>query len=67
MLSPLLFSIFAAAMEVVLQRFSEDDTILEDLVFPDEGRGGGGGRDTAGPGAEGGTENAVCRRCWDRV
>ena len=30
-LSPLLFNIFfAAVMEVVLQRFSEDDTILED-------------------------------------
>ena len=28
-------------MEVVLKRFSEDDTILEDLVFLDEGRGGG--------------------------
>ena len=28
-------------MEMVLQRFSEDDTILEDLVFLDEGRGGG--------------------------
>ena len=33
-LSPLLFNIFfAAVMEVILQRFSEDDTILEDLVF----------------------------------
>ena len=32
---------FAAAMEVVLQRFSEDDTILENLVFLDEGSGGG--------------------------
>ena len=41
-LSPLLFSIFfAAVMEVVLQRFSEDDTILENLVFLDEGSGGG--------------------------
>ena len=41
-LSPLLFHIFfAAVMEVVLQRFSEDDTILEDLVFLDEGRGDG--------------------------
>ena len=41
-LSPLLFNIFfAAVMEVVLQRFSEDDTILEDLVFLDEGRGVG--------------------------
>ena len=27
--------------EVVLQRFSEDDILLEDLVFLDEGRGGG--------------------------
>ena len=43
MLSPLLlFKIFfAAVMEVVLQRFSEDDTIFENLVFLDEGSGGG--------------------------
>ena len=41
-LSPLLFNIFfAAVIEVVLQRFSEDDTILENLVFLDEGSGGG--------------------------
>ena len=41
-LSPLLFNVFfAALMEVVLQRFSEDDTILEDMVFIYEGRGGG--------------------------
>ena len=41
-LSPLLFNIFfAAVMEVVLQRFSEDDTILENLVFLDEGSGSG--------------------------
>ena len=40
-LSPLLFNIFfAAVMEVVLQRFSEDHTILEDLVFLDERREG---------------------------
>ena len=32
-------------MEVVLQRFSEEDTILEDLVFFD-GRGGGGPDET---------------------
>ena len=31
---------FAAGIEVVLQRFSEDDTILENLVFLDEGSGG---------------------------
>ena len=37
-LSPLLFNIFfAAGMEVVLQRFSEDGTILENLIFLDEG------------------------------
>ena len=37
-LSPLLFNIFfAAVIEVVLQRFSEDDIILENLVFLDEG------------------------------
>ena len=42
MLSPLLFNIFfAAVIEVVRQRFSEDDTILENLVFLDEGSGGG--------------------------
>ena len=40
-LSLLLFNIFAAVMEVVLQRFSEDDTILEDLIFLDQGRSGG--------------------------
>ena len=41
MLSPLLFNIFFTAVtEVVLQRFSEDDTILENLVFLDEGNGG---------------------------
>ena len=39
-LSPMLFNIFAAVMDVVLQRFSEDGIILEDLVFLDEGRGG---------------------------
>ena len=42
MLSPSFFNIFfAAVMEVVLQRFSEDDTILENLVFLDGGSGGG--------------------------
>ena len=42
MLSALLFNVFfAAVMEVVLQRSSEDDTILENLVFLDEGSGGG--------------------------
>ena len=41
-LSPLLFNIvFAAVIEVVLHRFSEDDTILENLVFIDEESGGG--------------------------
>ena len=41
-LSPLLFNIFfAAVIEVVLQRFNEDDTILENLVFLEEGNGGG--------------------------
>ena len=40
-LSPLLFNIFfAAVIEVVLQRFSEDDDIFENLVFLDEGSGG---------------------------
>ena len=41
-LSSLLFNIFfAAVIEVVLQRFSDDDAILENLVFLDEGNGGG--------------------------
>ena len=41
-LSPLLFNIFFAALiEVVLQRFSEDNTILENLVLLDEGSGRG--------------------------
>ena len=41
-LSPLLFDIFfAAATEVVLVRFSEDDTILKDLVYLEEGAGVG--------------------------
>ena len=36
-LSPLLFNIFfAAALEVVLVRFSEDDVILKDMVYLDE-------------------------------
>ena len=40
MLSPILFNIFfAAAIEVVLVRFSEDDTILNDLVYLEEEAG----------------------------
>ena len=43
-LSPLLFNIFlAAATEVVLVRFSEDDTILKDLVYLEEEAGMGAG------------------------
>ena len=39
-LSPLLFNIFfAAAIEVVLVRFREDDTTLKDLVYLDEEAG----------------------------
>ena len=39
-LSPLLFNIFfSAAIEVVLVRFSEDDTILKDLVYLEEEAG----------------------------
>ena len=42
MLSPLLFNVFfAAAIEVVLVRFSEDDTILKDLVYLEEEAGVG--------------------------
>ena len=41
-LSPLLFNIFfAAATEVVIVRFSEDDTILKDLVYLEEETGVG--------------------------
>ena len=66
-LSPLLFNIFfAAVMEVVLQRFSEDDTISRTSCSSTK-EGGRTGRDTAGPGAEGDKGNAVCRRCWDHV
>ena len=43
-LSPLLFNIFfAAAIEVVLVHFSEDDTILKDLVYLEEEAGVGAG------------------------
>ena len=43
-LSPLLFNIFfAAAIEVVLVRFSEDHTILKDLVYLEEKAGVGAG------------------------
>ena len=43
-LSPLLFNIFfAAATDVVLVRFSEDDTILKDLVYLEEEAGVGAG------------------------
>ena len=44
MLSPLLFNIFfAAATEVVLVRFSENDTIVKDLVYLEEEAGEGAG------------------------
>ena len=43
-LSPLLFNIFfAAATEVILVRFSEDDKILKDLVYLEEEAGVGAG------------------------
>ena len=43
-LSPLLFNIFfAAAIEVVLVRFSEDDTNLNDPVYLEEEAGVGAG------------------------
>ena len=43
-LSPLLFNIFfAAAIEDVVVRFSEDDTILKDLVYLEEEAGVGAG------------------------
>ena len=42
MLSPLLFNIFfAAATEVVLVRFSEDNTILKNLGYLEEEAGVG--------------------------
>ena len=60
-LSQLLFNIFfAAVMEVVLQRFSEDYTILD---ISRRRKWGRTGRDTAGSGAKYGMGNAVCRRC----
>ena len=44
MLSLLLFNIFfAAAIEVVLVRFSEDDTILKNMVYLEEEAGVGAG------------------------
>ena len=36
MLSPLLFNIFAAVLNVILQRFSEESAILAELVHPKE-------------------------------
>ena len=43
-LSPLLFNIFfTAVIEVVLVRFSEDDTILKDLVYLEKEAGVGAG------------------------
>ena len=43
-MSPLLFNIFfAAAIEVVLVRFTEDDTIRKDLVYLEEEAGVGAG------------------------
>ena len=39
----LLYCIVWSSIKFVLQRFSEDDTILEKLVFLDEGSGGGPG------------------------
>ena len=61
-LSPLLFNIFfAAVIKVVLQRFSEDDTILENLVFLNEGSGSGPDETRLDR-----VQRAV-RLCWDRV
>ena len=41
-LSPLLFNIFfAAAIKIVLVRFSEDDTILKNMVYLEEEAGVG--------------------------
>ena len=65
-LSPLLFNIFfAAAIEVVLVHFSEDDTILNDLVYLEEKAGVGAG--TVRMREEGGLGNAVCRRRRRRI
>ena len=50
---------------MVLQRFSEDDTILENLVFLDEGNGGRPDETLLDRVRSMG--NAICRRCWDRV
>ena len=62
-LSPLLFNIFfTAAIEVILVRFSEDDTILKDLVHLEEEAGAGAGTPLARRERRGGLGNVVCRR-----
>ena len=65
-LLPLLFNFFAAVMGVVLQRFSEDDTNLENLVFLDEGSGGGPD-ETLLDRARRAVWGILYRRCRDRV
>lgn len=58
-MSPLLFSIFAAALEVLVERFSKDDVIRIGALGRTRGRGG---QRDGGPSrvrAESGVENAV--------
>ena len=62
--------VFAAATEVVLVRFSEDDKILKDLVYLEEEAGVGVGTPlerAVGTCAEGGLGNALCRRRRRRI
>ena len=68
MLSPLLFTIFfAAVIIVVLHRFAEDPLIVSDMVYLDDAPKGEDGRSreegTTGNGPASGVGDAVCRRC----
>ena len=61
-LSPLLFNIFfAATVEVIIARFSEDKVILEDLGEPPRRDCSDGGEDTSGTCAGSSLGDAVCR------
>eukprot|EP00903_Cladosiphon_okamuranus_P016679 g15379.t2 len=42
-ISPLLFNVFAAPLEVIVTRFSQDEVIMRDLVYLEDKAGGGGG------------------------
>lgn len=64
-LSTLLLNTFAAALEVVLERFSRDEITLSELAPLEEDEEGVDRRTEAPPStfAEGGMGNAVRRRC----